>query len=162
MRREKAPGPRGMGQVWSWQGQLSRVQWQALGSLGRKLQPLGKGWKNSSRVLGPHLSRLRGIRAGLEVCRATGCWIGKLSQGSCPPCWVNSWVPMQASDSQGDLAIQALGPWAIEFYPSPRGWHYSGCQDTCCPSEWSQTWVVLSLHGHSSLESREEKLGEKR
>ena len=34
-----------MGQVWSWQGQLSRVQWQALGSLGSKLQPLGKGWK---------------------------------------------------------------------------------------------------------------------
>lgn len=114
--REKAPGPGRMGWVWSWQGQLSRVQKQALGI---KLQPLRNGWNNSSRVLGPQLSRLREVRAGHVVYRATEYWVGKLNQESCPPCWVNSWGPIQASDSQGNLAIQALEPWTIELSPSP-------------------------------------------
>lgn len=107
-----------MGWVWSWQGQLSRVQKQALGI---KLQPLRNGWNNSSRVLGPQLRRLREVRAEHVVYRATQCWVGKLNQESCPPCLVNSWGPIQASDSQGNLAIQALDPWAIELSPSPGG-----------------------------------------
>lgn len=70
-------------------------------------------------VLGPQLSRLREVRVGHVVYRATECWVGKLNQESCPPCWVNSWGSIQASDSQGNLAIQALEPWAIELSPAP-------------------------------------------
>lgn len=72
-------------------------------------------------MTGPQLSRLREVRAGHVVYRATECWIGKLNQDSGPPCWVNSWGPIQASASQGNLAIQALEPMGNRTFPQPWG-----------------------------------------
>lgn len=86
-------------------GPLSKVQWQALGKLGNKLQPLWKGLEELKQsITSP--TKKRGIRVGLEVCRTMECWAGKLRGEACPPCWANAGVYKQASDSHCNLATQ--------------------------------------------------------
>lgn len=95
--------------MWSWQGQLngplSGVQWQALGNLGTKLQPLRKGLQKLKQSMS-FPAKQTGIRAGFKLCGATECWAGKLRQEACPPSWADPGVHMQASDSYDTLAIQ--------------------------------------------------------
>lgn len=86
--REKAPGPRGMGRVCRPNGLLPRLQQQALGDLGNKLQTLGKGLEKLKQSIKSPTKQM-GIRAGLRVCEAMKRWAGKLRQEPCPPRWAN-------------------------------------------------------------------------